>query len=402
MIVLTLQATASSLEYRLWDMVGERTLVDGSVTGVSADARHRYNYWFGSGQGTSRAGDPREAFQRAWEALWIALPSIERVEGLLPQVEGVGHVVPFVPPAGAMSARIDDELVEIMRGGTVGVAVDPARASAALGVMEEARQVMPDAVHVGVFDHLAPLAAFPEVASYPIRASWAGDGLVMRLCTGGVRIRGVLDAAMDLLGPVEGSPRILICDLDEVPQVTSLKARSLIETTHEFDGTSRLISERGPGAIPPGLRAALVRAGAPDVETVDELLGSLSGLACVEEEPVTVSELASMAENQIYGSASRMFFDQLVREIGGQITLLGGLDVLVFTGRWGFESHALRSMIAARLRLFRIAIDEGLNASVQGPADIAHGDSRVRVIVVPPSSLWQVALETAHMLSDDM
>ncbi|MBW2261865.1 MAG: acetate/propionate family kinase [Deltaproteobacteria bacterium] len=402
MIVLTLQASASMLEYRLWDMVGERTLVDGVVSGVGSTPRHRYNYWFGSGQGTSRASDSREAFQRAWEALWIALPSIERVEGLLPRVEGVGHVMPFVPPGDVTSARIDDDLLEFIKNGPPSVEGDPGRGFAALNVMEEARHVMPEAVHVGVFDDLALLAATAESACYPVRPPWVGEHMVARLRSGGVRIRGVLDSAMDVVGDVENNPRILICDLDDVPQVSSLKARSLIETTHEFDGTSRLMSVRGPGAVSPGLRDALLRAGAPDGGEVDDLLQRRSGLACIEETPLTVYDLASMAENQIYGAASRMFFDQLVREIGGQITLLGGLDILVFTGRWGFESHALRSMIAARLRLFRIAIDEGLNRSVQGPADIATVDGRVRIVVVPPASLWQVALETAHMLSDDV
>lgn len=402
MIVLTLQASSSSLEYRLWDMVGERTLIDGEVSSVGGAARHRYNYWLGSGQGTSRAADAREAFQRAWEALWIALPSIERVEGLLPRIEGVGHVMPFVPPADVTSARIDEELLGSLRDGPPGVEGDPGLGFAALNVMQEARRVMPEAVHVGVFDDLAPLAATAESACYAVRPPWGGEQLVPRLRCGGVRVRGVLDSAMDVIGDVEGSPRILICDLDDVPQVSSLKARSLIDTTHEFDGSSRLMSLRGPGAVSPGLRDALLRAGAPDGGEVDDLLHERSGLACVEPVPLTISDLASMAENQVYGAASRMFFDQIVREIGGQITLLGGLDVLVFTGRWGFESPALRSMLAARLRLFRIAIDEGLNRSVQGPADIATVDGRVRVVVVPPASLWQVALETAHMLSDDV
>ena len=402
MIVLTLQASASRLEYRLWDMVGERTLVDGIVSDVGDRARHRYNYWFGSGQGTSRAIDTREAFRRAWEALWIALPSIERVEGLLPRIEGVGHVMPFVPPGDVTSSRIGEELLEAFRDRPAGVEGDPGRGRAALSVLEEAQRVMPEAVHVGVFDDLAPLAATPESACYPVRPSWVGERMVTRLRSGGVRIRGVLESTMDLVGEMEGSPRILICDLDDVPQVSSLKARSLIDTTHEFDGTSRLMSARGPGAVAPGLRDALLRAGAPDGAQVDELLKTNSGLACVDHEPLTVQDLASMAENQVYGAASRMFFDQLVREIGGQITLLGGLDILVFTGRLGFESHALRSMVAARLRLFRIAIDEALNRSVQGPADIAVEDGRVRVVVIPPASLWQVALETAHMLSDDV
>jgi len=402
MIVLTLQASASRLEYRLWDMVGERTLIDGVVSDVGGGARHRYNYWFGSGLGTSRASDTREAFQRAWEALWMALPSIERVEGLLPRIEGVGHVMPFAPPGEVTSSRVDDGLLEFIRNGPPGVVGTPGSGFAALDVLDEARRVMPEAVHVCVFDDLAPLAATPESTCYPVRPDWTGGGMIKRLRCGGVRIRGVLDAAMELLGEVEGSPRILICDLDDVPQVTSLKARSLIDTTHEFDGCSRLMSVRGPGAISPGLRDALLRAGAPDGVDVDDLLATRSGLACVEETPMTIADLASLAENQVYGKASRMFFDQLVREIGGQITLLGGLDVLVFTGQWGFESHALRSMLAARLRLFRIAIDEGLNRAVQGPADIATEDGRVRVVVVPPSSLWQVALETALMLSDDV
>jgi acetate kinase len=402
MIVLTMEASRSSLEYRLWDMVGERTLIDGQVAEVGPGARHVYNYWFGSGRGSSRAHDPREAFQRAWGAVCQALPSIERVEGILPRIEGVGHVLPFHPPAGVSSARITDGLIEEVRGEDAAVVGEPGRAFAALNVLEEARRAMPEAIHVGVFDDLATLASVPEVSSYPVRLPWTGDRLARRLVSGGLRIRGVLDAAMELVGEVEGSPRIVICDLDRVPQVTSLKARSLIATTHECDGTSRLVSEKGPGAVSPGLRAALVASGAPDADTVDRLLAEESGLSCIEEEPLTLANLAMLAETQVYGPASRVFFDQLVREIGGQITLLGGLDILVFTGRWGFASHALRSIVAARLRVFRVALDDGLDRAVKGPADVAAQDSRIRILVVPPSSLWQAALETAHMLDDDV
>jgi len=402
MIILTLQATARSLDYGLWDMVAERTLLEGDVSNVGADARHRFSYGFGSGTGTTRAVDAREAVQRAWDAMNLALPSIERLEGALPLVEGVGHILPFPGPDGATGVRVTDAYIESLKGSPRSIDGDPGRMFSALNVLEEARRLFPEVSHVGVSDNISVMASSPESACYPVRDPQDGGRLVPRLMWGGVRIRAALESAAEISGKMAGSPRTVICDIDAIPHVTSFKARRIIDTTHEFDGTSRLMSERGCGAVAPGLRAAIATAGITDARGADRLLGEESGLACIEERSLTLADLAAMAENQTYGPASHMFFDQLVREIGGQITLLGGLDVLVFTGRWGFESPALRSIISGRLRLFRVSIDEGRNRSVQGPADISTEASRVRVIAVPPSPLWQAALETAQMLGDDV
>ena len=202
----------------------------------------------------------------------------------------------------------------------------------------------------------------------------------------------MVEKALEILGSTEEAPRIVVCDLDGTPQVTSMRWPTVYDSTFEFDGSSRILSERHAGAVPPGLRDALVGAGASDAVEAAAVLGCEGGLSCIEDAPLTLAQLEVQAAEGIYGPACRMLFDQVVREVGGQMTLLGGLDALVFTGTGGLECPLLRSLVATRLRLFRISIDEKRNEVARTSTDITGEGSRVKVLVVAPAKARHVAL----------
>ncbi len=400
MIVLTLDSDPTSLEYHLWDMNGGRDLVSGFLQGFQGESTHEYEYLYGGGRGRTTADSPGDALGRALDSIALAEPSIKRIEGLSMDVGIVAHVFPVRPPGVGSTGILDDGLVSRIERFAADLPGQGAAIRACLDVAGAARRRLPESRHAAVFEDAFFQTRTAEGACYPIRPTWGGKDLVRRLGRGGLRISSVVVKALDMLGSTEEAPRIVVCDLDDVPQVTSVRGQTVYDSTCEFDGSSRILSERGTGAVPPGLRDALLRTGAPDGMAVDTLFSRHGGLACIEPAPLTLDDLESLAAEGTYGPASRMLFDQVVREVGGQMTLLGGLDVLVFTGRTGLGSPMLRSLVTTRLRLFRIAIDEKRNEVANGNADLTGEGSRVKVLVVAPSPSHQAALETVKALGD--
>jgi acetate kinase len=379
-------------------MSAARALLSGSVEGIGGFARHEYDYRHGHGRGTSHTVNHGLAFEQAMTTLDLALPSLGRVEGTERSVSAVGHLLPLAQPSEELAVVVDDSVQQELGARSDAATADPETIDGSFSVLEQARGRLPDVPHVAVFDDLGAMATSREVACYAIRTAATGEDLVARLGRGGLRLRSVVGHALSLLGDFSGTPRIVVVDLDEVCHVVGLKGWRVIETTHEFDGTSRLVSERGPGAVSPGLRRAL--ADAHPGEEVDEMLASRCGLSCIEDRPLTMSGLAASIQEGSYGPASRMLFGQIIREVGGQITLLGGVDALVFTGSTGAASPAVRSMLAARMRIFQVLIDEQANEQASGPTDITGEGGRIRVLVVPQDSSWQVALETVRLSRD--
>ncbi len=393
MLVLTFQAQRNLFEYRLWDMNAEAPLLSGTMTGVGGFARHVYGYRHGHGQGITPVANHRAALELFMATLNTAMPSLRRVEGVEDDIVAVGHILSLPRRSRDPGLVVDDDVLAELRGDAGGASGGGPTVS--LFVLQHAREMFPSLPHVAVFDDLATMATSREALSYAVRSSATRGELVARLGPGGLRVLSVVEKTLDMLD-AESNSRLVIVDLDDVPQVTSVKGRSLIDTTHEFDGTSRMLSSGGPGAVSPGLRTALVGA-AGDDEDVDDLLSDGSGLKCIEDEPLTMAGIAARLADGVYGPASRMLFDQVVREIGGQLTLMGGMEALVFTGAAGVSSPVMRAMIVTRLRIFQIHIDTQKNEQALGPTDITAPGGRIRVLVIPTDCSWQAALQASRI-----
>jgi acetate kinase len=75
-------------------------------------------------------------------------------------------------------------------------------------------------------------------------------------------------------------------------------------------------------------------------------------------------------------------------------TSLGGIDALVFTGGVGEHEPSIRARAAAGLRFIGVEIDEHINASVSGDAEITAQDATVKALVVRARE----DLEMAHQV----
>lgn len=82
--------------------------------------------------------------------------------------------------------------------------------------------------------------------------------------------------------------------------------------------------------------------------------------------------------------AVTLFTRSVTRWIGGFMAVLGGLDMLVFTGGIGVNDIASRSEICASLGPLGIVLDPARN-HVRGHAVISAPGSPVEVRVIPPA-----------------
>src|SRR5262249_46294598 len=79
-------------------------------------------------------------------------------------------------------------------------------------------------------------------------------------------------------------------------------------------------------------------------------------------------------------TAYDVFRTALVRTVGSAVGVLGGLDVLVFTGGIGEHAAVLRHDLCAAFAFVGVALDRQRNEAPEGDEDLAQPGAPVRVL----------------------
>jgi acetate kinase len=85
-----------------------------------------------------------------------------------------------------------------------------------------------------------------------------------------------------------------------------------------------------------------------------------------------------------------IYVHRLRAAIGGMAAVLGGMDVLVFTGV-GENSAEVRAAACRGLEFLGIRLNDRINARPSLDQDISTPDSRVRVLMIRTEEDWAIA-----------
>src|SRR5271155_1865735 len=94
--------------------------------------------------------------------------------------------------------------------------------------------------------------------------------------------------------------------------------------------------------------------------------------------------------------AIEMFCRSVQKTIAGLAAVLGGVELLVFTGGIGENDAAVRARICSGLEPYGISLDAASNSN--NADTISAPDSRVRVVIVPCQEEAQIARHGYRML----
>ncbi|BAL93734.1 acetate/propionate family kinase [Rubrivivax gelatinosus] len=137
------------------------------------------------------------------------------------------------------------------------------------------------------------------------------------------------------------------------------------------------------GALDPGVLLYLWRDGWT-LEQVERLLYKQSGLLGVSGLSADMRTLRASAEPAA-AEAIALFTHRLLREAGAIVAVLGGLELLAFTGGIGEHDAQLREDVAAGLGFTGLVLDPAANraAPPDRPVPVHAAGSAVEVWVVP-------------------
>ncbi len=372
MRVLVFNVGSSNLKGALWEL-------DGSAPATHAPPRiwSKQVQW-GGGE------SPDAAFDRV-------LNEIERIDV-------VGHRIVHGGALFRGSVIVDERV----RQGIAKLAeFAPQHNPVELAAIEAVARKFGDRVpQVAAFD-TAFHSTLPEAAAtYPGPHGWLDRG-IRRYGFHGLSYAYVSRKTAELLSVPLGSMRLVICHLGNGASIAAIRNGESVDTTMGFTPLDGLMMGTRPGALDPGIAVYLVRHCDYTADDLDRVMNKDSGLKGLSGVSADMREVLSAidAGNERARLAFDVYTHRVVRELGGMIASLGGIDTLVFTGGIGENCTPLRERVCRQFDFLGVRIDSAKNNARPVDTLISTADSTVRVMVVATDEDWEIARECCRLVA---
>ena len=346
-LILALNSGSSSLKFGIYRRGGtdEEPLLTGSAEGIG---RGNGTLHIRSADGTSllQRDHIHESQSDALDALAEAMR--EHVDSL---PVAVGHRVVHGGPTLRRHQVITPQVLDQLRSATH---FAPLHIPQALSLIATAQSIFPSATQFACFDD-AFHQTIPEVASR--------FALPRRYFDEGIRRYGFHGISYESLVHHFGAKlpqRAIFAHLGNGSSLCALRNGISIDTTMGLTPTGGIPMGTRSGDLDPGVILYLLRNEKLDPDRLEDLLNHQSGLFALSSGESDVKTLEERANSN--DSNARLALDifaiSVRKTIGAYMALLGGVDLLVFTGGIGEHSDRIRSAATDGLELLGLTADK--------------------------------------------
>jgi acetate kinase len=270
----------------------------------------------------------------------------------------------------------------------------PAHNRFELEAIEAIDQLLGGIRQLAVFDTAFHAMLEPPAYVYPVPYGWLAEG-VRRYGFHGISYQYATRRAAHLLGVPGDSLRLVLCHLGNGCSLAAVRGGKSVDTTMGFTPLEGLMMGTRSGSLDPGILIYLLRHRGYTADQLDHILNRESGIKGVSglSGDMRAIESARAVGDQRAQLAFDIFAHRVVREAGGMVAVLGGVDALVFTGGIGENSAPLRERVCGQFGFLGLELDAIKNASARGDQDIAAPGSAVRALVIHAQEEWEIARE---------
>ena len=175
--------------------------------------------------------------------------------------------------------------------------------------------------------------------------------------------------------------RLIIAHLGNGSSLAAVKDGLPMDTSMGLTPTGGVMMGTRAGDLDPGLLIYLLREKRYDAARLERLVDFESGLLGVSEETSDMKALlAKRGSDARANQAIAMFCRSVCKEIGAFAAVLGGLDLLIFTGGIGEHAAPIREEICRDLGHLGVRLDAARNDAHADVISTSAGTCQVRVI----------------------
>ncbi len=252
---------------------------------------------------------------------------------------------------------------------------------------------------VAIFD-TAFYHALPEVAArYALPSDLSRRYAIRRYGFHGIAHRAMWQRWREIRPEVKGGGRVISLQLGSGCSITAIDQGMPVDTSMGFSPLEGLVMATRPGDIDPSIVTFLQREAGMDAAEVERVLNRQSGLLGLSGESGDMRWLldSGTPEAQL---AIELYCYRIRKYIGAYLTVLGGVDAILFGGGVGENSAQVRAKILRGMEWLGVGLDPTGNSNAAGKEGcISAAQSRSEVWVIPVDEASVMAREALRVIA---
>ncbi len=385
--IFTINSGSSSLKFGLYDGDGERLLLSGKAEEVG----HASGILIMMDAEGREIAREENHFPSQEQALAAASTQIARHS--TEKVTAIGHrIVHGGPHLGEHCALTAEVLATLERS----VHFAPLHIPSAVALIRASEREFPGVPQFACFDTQFHNTMPPEAYTYPLPRAYRDAG-VRRYGFHGLSY----EAIVRLLGD-DLPGKLIVAHLGSGCSICAIAEGKSIDTSMGLSPTGGVPMATRSGDLDPAVGLLLQRKFSPQnsaltPDELEALVNHGSGLEALAGE----SDMRLLMQRAASGDAQAMlatdiFARSVAKTIAAYATVLGGFEMLVFTGGIGEHGAPVRKNICARLATLGVEVASESEAE-KTPGIISKAASRVKVRVMTTDEDGQIARHVARM-----
>jgi acetate kinase len=326
---------------------------------------------------------------------------VDPVHGVLKSlgdIDAVGHRVAHGGETFPKSCRVDEKVIEgIERLCELAPLHNPANL---LGI-RAVDKLMPGTPQVAVFD-TSFHQSMPDYAyMYAIPYKYYEKYKTRRYGFHGTSHKFVAEKGCALAGLDINRSKVVTCHLGNGGSVTAVLNGKSIDTSMGFTPVEGVEMGTRCGNIDAGLVIFLQQKENLDAEGINKVLNKESGFMGVSGVSSDCRDIDKAANegNKRAALSLNIFYHSVRKYIGAFSAVMGGIDLIVFTGGIGENDFKARKNICSTLGYLGVDFDDSKNDGVRGEDKILTKEgSKVVVATVTTNEELVIARDTMHIV----
>lgn len=382
---IAINAGSSSLKWQLYVMPEEIVIAQGIVERIGLNDSI-FTIKHGEGQKFELVQDI-DNHEIAINMLLEQLIEL-KIIGSYDEITGAGHRVVAGGEHFKESIVIDSEVLKTIEDlSDFAPLHNPAEAQ----VVRVFEKVLPHTLNVAVFDTSFHTTMPAVNYLYSIDTKYYEEFGARKYGAHGTSHRYVSERAIDMLGKPAEETKIITCHLGNGASITAVDGGKSVDTSMGFTPLAGVTMGTRSGDIDPSLLQYLMeKLELTDIKDMINILNKESGLLGLSGVSSDMRDLEN-SDKDSAKLALEIFADRVRKYIGSYISVMNGVDAIVFTAGIGENDINMRKEIINGISWFGCEIDDEKN-NVRGEERvISTDDSKVKVLLIPTDEELMIA-----------
>jgi acetate kinase len=319
------------------------------------------------------------------------------VLGSLEEINAVGHRVAHGGEYFPDSVKIDADVIKKIESC---IELAPLHNPANLRGILAMHEILPDVPQVANFDtsfhHTMPAKNY----MYAIPYKYYEEFRIRKYGFHGTSHRFVAQKACGMTGIDFNNSKIITCHIGNGASITAILNGKSYDTSMGFTPVDGLMMGTRCGELDPGAVLYIMEKENYTNAQTKDLLNKKSGVAGFSgiSSDMRDIEAADKSGNGRATLALEMYDERMKKFVGAYAAIMGGVDLIVFTGGVGENGPERRARVCSGLEFMGVKFDNEANAGVRGKDKIlSAADSKVKVAVVTTDEEYVIASDTFRL-----